>query len=111
MKISCMFTSKIPSKKCCCLSLCSPLTCNSLPSLPLQPECDINARTNNRLTALHIAVHEGHVKLVERLVGFGADLNITTSDGNTALHLALGRNTMAMPTEESPKIKAVRCAE
>lgn len=108
MKISCMFILKIPSKKCCCLS---PLTWSSLPSLPLQPECDINARTNNRLTALHIAVHEGHVKLVERLVGFGADLNITTSDGNTALHLALGRDTMATPTEESPKIKAVRSAE
>lgn len=94
-----MFTWKFPSKK------------YRLPSLLLQPQCDIDARTKNRLTALHIAVHEGHVKVVERLVGFGADLNITTADGNTVLHLALGRNTMATPTEDSPKIKAVRSAE
>ena len=76
-------------------------------SLILQPQCDINACTKTRLTALHIAVHEGHIKVVERLVGFGADLNTTTGDGNTALHLALGRNTMTPPTEESPRIKAV----
>ena len=48
------------------------------------------------------------MKVVERLVGFGADLNKTTDDGNTALHIALGRNNMALPTDETPKIKAVR---
>ena len=74
----------------------------------IQPRCDINARAKTRLTALHIAVHEGHVKLVERLVGFGADLDLTTSDGNTALHIALGRNNMSPPTMDSPKIRAVR---
>ena len=74
----------------------------------LQPSCDINARTTVRLTSLHIAAHEGHIKVVERLVGFGADLNITTDEGNTPLHIALGRNNMTPPTEESPRIKAVR---
>lgn len=89
------------------------LNCDSLivPSLTLQPQCDINVRTKTRLTALHLAVHEGHVKVVERLVGFGANLNATSGDGNTALHLALGRSTMTTPTEESPKIKAVRSVE
>ena len=74
----------------------------------IQPRCEINALTKSRLTALHIAVHEGHVKVVERLVGFGADLNMTTDDGNTPLHLALGRNNMTSPTDGSPRIKAVR---
>ena len=101
-----VYILKISATKCICL-----YSLNSVPSLTLQPQCDINALTKTRLTALHLAVHEGHVKVVERLVGFGADLNITTSDGNTALHLALGRNTMTTPTEESPKIKAVRSVE
>ena len=48
------------------------------------------------------------MKMVERLVGFGANLNKTTDDGNTALHITLGRNNMAPPTDETPKIKAVR---
>ena len=59
------------------------------------------------LTPLHIAVHEGHVRIVERLVGFGADLNVATKEGNTALHLALGRKIMSEPDERTPFIKKV----
>ena len=74
-----------------------------------QHACDINAKTKyEKLTPLHIAVHEGCIKAVELLVGFGADLNVVTTDGNTPLHLALGRGTMSPPLEETPEIKEVR---
>lgn len=74
----------------------------------LQPNCDINAKDDSGLTALHIAVHEGHTKMVERLVGYGADLNCTTEEGNTPLHLTLGRNTMLPPSHLTPEIMQVR---
>lgn len=74
----------------------------------LQPNCDINAKDDSGLTALHIAVHEGHTKMVERLVGYGADLNCTTEEGNTPLHLTLGRNTMLPPSHLTPEIMKVR---
>ena len=41
----------------------------------LQEECDIDFLNNDMQTALHIAVHQGHGRIVERLVGFGAKLN------------------------------------
>ena len=74
----------------------------------LQHACDLNAKTRyDKLTPLHIAVHEGCIKAVELLVGFGADLNVVTTDGNTPLHLALGRGTMRAPSEDTPEIKEV----
>ena len=68
----------------------------------------ISAKDDSNLTALHLAVHEGHTKMVERLVGYGADLNCTTEEGNTPLHLALGRNTMLPPSHLTPEIMKVR---
>ena len=41
-----------------------------------QDECDIDIANNELQTALHIAVHQGHGPIVERLVGFGANLNL-----------------------------------
>lgn len=72
-----------------------------------QPNCDVNVKDTDGLTALHIAAHEGYPAMVERLVGYGADLSSTTSDGNTPLHLTLGRNTMIAPSELSPRILEV----
>lgn len=72
-----------------------------------QPNCDKNVKDTGGCTALHIAAHEGYPAMVERLVGYGADLNSTSSDGNTALHLTLGRNTMIAPSELSPRILEV----
>lgn len=73
----------------------------------LQPSCDIDARNAGKLTPLHIAVHEGYIKIVERLVGFGANVNATDEDGNTPLHLALVRDTMQQPSSDTPHVKKV----
>ena len=59
------------------------------------------------LTPLHLAAHGGHTAMVERLVGYGADLNAATSQGNTALHLTLVRRNMAPPSLLSPHILEV----
>ena len=73
---------------------------------PHQPSCDVNAKDSGDLTPLHIAAHEGYPVMVERLVGYGADLNSTT-EGTTCLHLTLGRSSMAAPSELSPRILEV----
>ena len=76
-------------------------------SLYLQLSCDVDAKDNDDLIPLHIAAHEGYTVMVERLVGYGADLNYATPEGNTALHLALGRGCMAAPSALSPQILEV----
>ena len=75
--------------------------------LPPQPSCDVNIKVPEELTALHIAAHKGHTLMVERLVGYAADINAADSDGNTPLHLALGCRTMATPSTLSPRILEV----
>ena len=72
-----------------------------------QPTCNVNILNNIRLTSLHIAVHEGHIQSVERLVGFGADVNALAGDGNTPLHLAVARKTMSAPNKATPFILKV----
>jgi ankyrin repeat protein len=76
--------------------------------LASHPSCDINMKDSDNLTPLHIAAHEGYPVMVERLVGFGADLNSSSSDGNTPLHLTLGRRSMSAPSTLSPHILEVK---
>ena len=52
-------------------------------------------------------MHEGDIKIVERLVGFGADVNNPAERGITPLHLALGRDTMQQPSDGTPQIMKV----
>lgn len=73
----------------------------------MQPSCDIDAKNAGKLTPLHIAVHEGLIKIVERLVGFGANVNATDEAGNTPLHLALARDAMQQPSNDTPQMKKV----
>lgn len=77
----------------------------------LQELCDINARNMTQLTPLHLALQEGQIEAVERLIGYGADLNYKTRDGNTPLHIALGRNNMRKPSERTPQIKKVEFSD
>ena len=69
--------------------------------------CDINARTDENQTALHLAVHQGNWSIVERLIGYGAQLNIQDSSGDTPLHIALAREFTAVQTSDTPQIKRV----
>ena len=45
---------------------------------------------------------------MEKLVGFGADLNLADADGDTALHLAMVRETIATITSDTPETSRVR---
>ncbi|XP_064385292.1 E3 ubiquitin-protein ligase MIB1-like isoform X2 [Halichondria panicea] len=71
-------------------------------------QCDLNAKTNQGQTALHLAVHQGHARIIERLVGFGVDMNILDSDGDTALHMAVVKETVDNLTQETPQLKKVK---
>lgn len=75
--------------------------------LYLQDSCDINACTNENQTALHLAVFQGHLAIVERLVGYGAQLNIQDSNGSTPLHLALTSYSTERITADTPQMKKV----
>ena len=64
----------------------------------------MNEVTDTGQTALHIAVHQGHARIVERLVGFGINLNLQDTDGDTALHIALSRDTADILSAETPQL-------
>ena len=63
--------------------------------------------TNENQTALHLAVHQGHLGIVERLVGYGAKLNIQDTNGDTPLHIALVRSDAELLTVDTPQMKKV----
>ena len=74
----------------------------------LQKNCNLNLKTSSeKLTPLHIAVHEGYSPMVEGLVGYGAELNEITSDGNTVLHLTISRKNMKALSETAPQLQKV----
>jgi ankyrin repeat protein len=72
-----------------------------------QEFCNIDGVTNMGQSALHLAVHQGHARIVERLVGFGINLNLQDSDGDTALHIALSRDTAKTLSAETHQLKKV----
>ena len=67
----------------------------------------MNARTNENQTALHLAVYQGHCKIVERLVGYAVELNVQDESGDTPLHLALARESVEPLSADTPQLKKV----
>ena len=63
--------------------------------------------TNDNQTALHLAVHQGNLRVVERLVGYGAELNRQDGSGDTPLHVALVRESAEVLTADTPQLKKV----
>lgn len=61
------------------------------------------------LTPLLMAVMSGSLRVLEQLVGFGADLSAVDEDGDTALHLVLRNSSTEyeLPTDECPELKKV----
>ena len=57
-------------------------------ALLLSHGADIHAQGEHQYTALHSAVEQGHIHVVEFLIEQGADLFSTTEDGMTPLELA-----------------------
>lgn len=82
-----------------------------LDSLTTILDCEttnIDSRTNEDQTPLHIAVHQGHARIVERLVGFGANLNAQDHDGDTPLHIAMMRETIDVLSVDTPQMEKMR---
>lgn len=73
----------------------------------MQDACDIDVTTNSKSTALHIAVANGHSRVVERLVGFGCSLSLQDDDGDTPLHEALQKDTADPLSTETPQLMKV----
>uniref|UniRef100_A0A3Q3VL53 NF-kappa-B inhibitor alpha n=1 Tax=Mola mola TaxID=94237 RepID=A0A3Q3VL53_MOLML len=55
----------------------------------------LNAQNNQRQTALHLAVITEQPQLVDRLLKAGADPRLADNSGNTALHVACKRGSLA----------------
>ena len=65
-------------------------------------------KNNKSHTPLHCAVIGGYGAIVEALVGYGADVNATDSEGNTALHVVLIKKAAKPLNEElTPRILKV----
>ena len=64
--------------------------------------------------ALWLAVYAGFPKMVELLVGYGADLNTTDQDGVTALHMLLAGGpdlNMRPVSDDMNQLKKVQLGE
>ncbi|XP_021361019.1 E3 ubiquitin-protein ligase MIB2-like isoform X2 [Mizuhopecten yessoensis] len=73
-----------------------------------QGHADIENRNNRQQTPLLLAVSQGHTSIIELLVVCGSDVNVMDEDGDTCLHLALMRQTVATEKENSPMLDAIR---
>lgn len=49
---------------------------------------DLNARDNNKNSALYYAVQNENVEMVNQLIKMGGDPNLQNENNNTCLHLA-----------------------
>ncbi|CAG2219203.1 unnamed protein product [Mytilus edulis] len=62
--------------------------------LLLQAKADVNAKTKDNRTCLHVASrmgHTGNTDIVKELLNYGAEVNVQTLDRRTALHFATWR--------------------
>jgi len=50
---------------------------------------NINAKTSDGLTALHLSIKHGHLSVVELLCERGADVNVYDNDGNDILMFSI----------------------
>lgn len=59
-----------------------------------QPGCDVDALGAENQSAIHVATNEGYSVMVEILLDHGADVNAVDKDGDTALHIALAKESL-----------------
>ncbi|XP_048096427.1 E3 ubiquitin-protein ligase MIB2 isoform X3 [Alosa alosa] len=69
--------------------------CDVAKILIKEGRCDINICNNRHQTPLQLAVTQGHVELIQLLVTEGANVNMEDEDGDTSMHVALSRETLA----------------
>ncbi|KAK3104710.1 hypothetical protein FSP39_008391 [Pinctada imbricata] len=73
-----------------------------------QGHASLEIRNNRQQTPLLLAVSQGHIPIIELLVSRGADINVEDEDGDTALHLALMRQSVTTEREHTPMLEAIR---
>ena len=71
-----------------------------------QHGAELEIRNNRQQTPLLLAVSQGHTSIIELLVTKGGNVNVKDEDGDTCLHLALMRQTVATE-DSSPMLDAV----
>ena len=67
----------------------------------------IDAKTDKQRTALHIAAYNAHTRILEKLVHYGAALNVQDTYGDTPLHDVLSRDVVITLSDETPQLKKV----
>jgi ankyrin repeat protein len=72
------------------------------PKLPTL-DMTVDSKTDDGITALHLAAQEGHAEVVRILLEAGASASITTPQGETPLQLAV-RNGMLQSKDVSPPV-------
>ena len=76
----------------------------------IQEQCAVNAMAEMGLTPLHGAVMKDQSRMVELLLGHGADPTITDNDGDTPLHMALNNEDLHHPSDRTPELNKVGTA-
>jgi ankyrin repeat protein len=71
-------------------------------------ECLVDAVTETGHTPLHGAIMKDQSKMVELLIGYGADPSITDGAGTTPVHRALGNEDLEPPSDCTPELNKVR---
>ena len=66
---------------------------------------DVTAETG--YTPLHAAILKNHSRLVELLIGYGADPTIADEGGSTPLYFALDNEDLDAPSEDTPELNKV----
>jgi len=73
-----------------------------------QGNCDINIRNGRLQTPLILAVSQGHTAIVELLVECGCEVDARDEEGDTALHLALVRQSVSTDGSTSDTMNRIR---
>lgn len=60
---------------------------------------DVNAKTYSGCTALHIAAGRGNIAIVAYLISMGADPELLTDEGDSALDLASSEQVITLLTK------------
>lgn len=70
----------------------------------VQRQCEVNAKCDYDQTPLHLAIARGNTRSIEKLVEYGANVNVADQEGCTPLHYITTRDSMEPPNEDSPMI-------
>ena len=73
----------------------------------MQTDCMVDVTAEIGHTPLHAAILKNHSRLVELLIGYGADPTIADEGGSTPLYFALDNEDLDAPSEDTPELNKV----